>query len=153
MNSCGFQHLFRSWVYLGSGLILLLMLASGCSSFLAGKAEAENKMSACFGFRQAEDYEQLVADCYGPEFFDDISKEEWTRILQRVYEKLGPLQAYELSTWKVENRTGEIIVQLAYQVQYEKYEAQEVLWLRKQRDEREYLIIRHSINSTGLLLE
>ena len=97
------------------------------------KEQAQRLGDVSFLYRKTNQMDKLL-DCYGKEFFESTSQEEWSQFLEAIDRKLGTLESYELQEWETrfqlakasENApSGQVttIVLLRYHTQYSKHEA------------------------------
>lgn len=94
---------------------------------------------------------------YGPQFFQNVSKEKWIKVLTNVNRKLGKYQSYTVSNWRLNENFGTsgsgTTVVIQCQVTYSKHSDTEKFTLFKGTGESDYKIIGHYINSTDLLAD
>jgi len=136
------------------GLAVALVTAVGCG-VSKDKTAAQGVAEACFESVKRKDF-QGVLQCYSPKFFENTSREKWTKMLQNVNAKLGDLQDYEIVGWnfrKFAGLGGGTYLHLQYNVTYSKYPAQEILTLYRPLTGGEFKIVAHGINSPGFLEE
>ncbi|MFQ5804632.1 MAG: DUF4019 domain-containing protein [Candidatus Methylomirabilales bacterium] len=134
---------------------LLLAGLVGCGVTDA-KPDAEALASTYFSAARSMSFD-TISELYGEQFYQQISREEWERLLTRIWKKLGPPGKFELQAWRVNavastNGVGTYVV-LQYAVSYEKYPVTETLTVFKPASGGPTRIVGHYINSTGLALE
>ncbi len=141
-------------------VVLIVGLAgtvlSGCGMG-AAKGEAELVAQAYFDCIQKSDLDGAM-EVFSAKFFQETSREDWRTVLEKVSEKLGPLQSYKLVRWNVFKGTkpgglSGTLVQLGYQVTYQKYPAQVLMVVHKPVGGGEFQIVSMNINSQGLLMD
>jgi hypothetical protein len=136
-----------------AALILGLAL-TGCG-IRETKSEAEAFVAAHFQSLRAKDFNKAL-DSYTPQFFANMPKEEWEKMLPRVQEKLGEYQSHQISGWNMQKKAGTgagTYVTLKCVVQYARYPAQEELTVFRPPGGGGFKILAHQINSAGLLKE
>ncbi len=139
-----------------SGL-LIGGLITGCS-ISGDKADAESVATSVFEAVRNKTFDTAMT-FYSYRFFEKTSEAEWLQILKTINVKLGDLQTYELTSWKVNKSTGVGTVQsgtmceMVYDVAYSKYSATETLNIFKPATGGEFKILGHNINSIGLIKE
>lgn len=163
------------------GVIFLLFVAVGCNAnkaitplskdaakqlgtqlgegFNAAKAEAQKVAEKCFDFLKSQKMDDYFS-CYGEEFYQVTSKEEWGKYLAVFDEKLGTLESYELVNWQArvqlesaDSKNTTTMVVLFYKTTHAKYKADETLTMMKKTDEKEFKIVGHNVESKELLLQ
>ena len=134
---------------------LLLALLGGCG-FLQGKKDAEALLVRHFQALSTNGVATALAD-YGPAFFQTTPKEQWTKALTRLSEKLGAYQSHKITSWNVHKGAGMggagTTVKIQCDVAYAKHPAKENFTLFKGVGDSEFKITGHNINSVGLLTE
>lgn len=131
-------------------------LLSGCGMREA-KGEVELVAQAYFDCIQKADFDGAM-ELFSAKFFQATPREDWRAMQEKIGEKLGKLQSYNLVQWNVfkGKKPGGLsgtIVELGYEVTYEKYPAQVLMVVYKPVGGEEFEIISMNINSQGLLLE
>jgi hypothetical protein len=130
-------------------------LLSGCGMGEA-KGEAELVAQAYFGCIQKTDFDGAM-ELFSTKFFQATPREDWRAMQEKIGEKLGKLQSYNLVRWNVfkgkKSGLSGTIVELGYEATYEKYPAQVLMVVYKPVGGEEFEIISMNINSQGLLLE
>jgi hypothetical protein len=131
-------------------------LLSGCGLGKA-KGEAELVAQAYFDCIQKSDFDGAT-EVFSSKAFQETSREDWRTMQEKISEKLGPLQSYKLVNWNVFKGTkpgglSGTIVNLGYEVTYEKYPAQVAMVVYKPLGRGEFQIVSMNINSQGLLME
>lgn len=132
-------------------LILLTIQFAGCSAkedIDAAKDLTRNYFSAIEG----GDYDKALS-FYGEQFFENTSREHWKNSLRSISSKLGTLEDYNLSEWRVELKAASglsgVFIEMHYKVTYSLYPVDEFLTLFKPIDNSDFKIIRHQITSDG----
>ncbi len=139
------------------GLILAVLCAvlGGCG-FIQSKKDADTVLARHFQMVATNGYDAAMAD-YGAQFFQNTRKEEWSKTLTRLIGKLGAYQGHMTTSWRVLKNAGTFgagtTVFLQCEVKYSKYSATESFTLFKGVTDPGYKILRHQINSDGLLKE
>ena len=127
------------------------------------KEQAQRLGDVSFLYRKTNQMDKLLG-CYGEEFFEATSQEEWSQFLAGIDRKLGTLESYELQEWETrfqvakesENAPpGQVttIVLLRYHTKYSKHEADENLTLIRGENDQSFRIVGHHIESKAFLLE
>jgi hypothetical protein len=136
-------------------LIPVSLMLAGCG-FVQGKKDAEALLTRHFQAVSTNGFDTALDD-YSPQFFQKTTKEEWRKALTKLNEKLGVYQSHSVTGWRVfKNATPSgagTTVLLQCEVTYTKHPATESFTLFKGFGESDYKIVRHQINSTGLLTE
>lgn len=144
----------RIWIGL-LALSLAAALLAGCG-ISAAKDEAELVANAYFACIDRGDCEGAL-DLFSSQFYQQTSRDDWRVVLEKIEEKLGPLQSYELAQWRVfkgsKGGLSGTMVQLHYQATYEKHPAQVSMVVHKPVGGNEFKISGMNINSAGLLIE
>ncbi len=111
-------------------------------------------MRLYFSAIQEKDFEKALS-FYGDQFFESTPRVEWGQNLKSISAKLGDLQKYDLSEWRVRAKTGTglagVFIEMHYKVIYSRYAADEVLTLFKPIGGNEWKILKHQINSPGFI--
>lgn len=136
-------------------LSLAAVLLTGCGISKA-KNEAEPVAQAYFECIKGGDCEAAL-DLFSAQFYEQTPRDEWQRMIEKVQEKLGDLQSYELVQWSVfrgskGGLTG-TMVQLQYQATYEEHPAQVSVVVHKPVGGSGFKIRGMNINSPGLLID
>jgi hypothetical protein len=138
-----------------TAFILAALLISACGVSSA-KSESEALCAKYFEDVQKGTLREVLP-LYGDEFYKVTSKEEWIKILEKIREKLGRIQAHNLVNWNVKVQANTFgsgtFVTLVYDVKYTSYDAQEAFLVLKPLTGGPAKIIGHHINSKGLILQ
>jgi len=135
--------------------LMPLMALIACNP-VAEKTAAEAYASQMFSAREGGQTQQVLL------MYDDrpdrgTPREQWSKMLVAIENKLGRPIGHNLTDWKVTlgtNRAGTgIFVTLQYAVQYERAEGAETVVLFKQRGSSDFRIIGHNFNSQALLFD
>jgi hypothetical protein len=133
--------------------VLLVALMTGCGG---GRdvSDANIVMRSYYEAIQAKHFEKALT-FYAPEFYERTSREEWLQTLSDLNSKLGDLQTYQMSGYRIEagvgaGLTGAFLV-MQYRVTYSKYPADETVTLIRSGPSNEMRILSHQIASQGLL--
>lgn len=140
---------------LRAGLIsFVVVLVSGC--FVQSRRDAEKVLNRHFQMIATNNYDSAMSD-YGKQFFDKVSKNEWTKTLKGLTSKLGPYRSHTVVGWRVFKSTGSFgagtTVSMECQVSYVRYSAIEKFTLFRGLTDSDYKILGHFIESDGLLRE
>jgi len=131
-------------------------LVAGCG-IASAKGDAELVAQSYFDRTRNHDYDAAMG-LFSDSFFKQTARDDWRLMLEKIDQKLGPVQSYKLIGWHVfqGTRVGGIsgtTVDLSYEAKHEKYPAQVLIVVNKPPGGREYRIVSMNINSPGLLLE
>ena len=128
-------------------------LTAGCGMG-QDKGDAEYFAGSFYETIKVKDF-QTVLTFYSPKFFEQVSREEWLKVLQDVNAKLGDLQEYTLVNWnfrKYYGTTGSgTYFQFLYKVTYTKHPADETLTVFKPLLGGDMVLLGHRINSVGFV--
>jgi hypothetical protein len=131
------------------------LFIGGCG-FTQGKTDAEAVLTRHFQTLATNGFDTAMAD-YGAQFFQNTTKDEWTKALTKLDGKLGTYQSHTVTGWRVFKNASTsgagTTVSLQCQVTYSKHTATESFTLFKSVGDSGYKIIGHNINSTALLTE
>ena len=143
------------------GLCSLALLAL-CSSALIGcgvvtsKQDADKVLTKHFQALATNSFDTALGD-YGTQFFQNTTKEQWSKVLSRLTEKLGTYQSHTITGWRAFTKAGTFgsgtTVMLQCQVNYSKHSAQETFTLFKGVTDSDYKIIEHKIDGAALLAD
>lgn len=134
-------------------LAAFMVLFVGCNP-IADKSSAESVMNEYFAAIKDKDFDKALG-FYSQQFFDKTSRESWNQSLRAVNSKLGDLQSYEQTGWRIQATTGLgpagtwFIFQ--YRVTYSKYPSDEEVILFKPAGSNEIKILQHQIMSEAFL--
>jgi hypothetical protein len=130
-------------------------LFAGCG-FMQSKKDAEAVIARHFQTIATNGFAAAMAD-YGSQFFQNTTKDEWTKALTKLSGKLGTYKSYTVTNWRVfknASTTGVgTTVSIQCEVTYSKHSATESFTLFKSVSDSDYKIIGHHIDSTALLTE
>ena len=131
---------------------LLLSVLCGCGVFQA-KPEAEALVTRYFNAIKSGAYQDAVP-LFSEEFYQETSKEELVKSLEKLPGKFGTLEKYEQVSYRLEANPsrGGTIVTLVYQVKYSHFETEETFVVLKPRPAEPASIIAHTIKAEGLLM-
>ena len=136
-------------------LAVACLLLSGCG-FTQGKKDAEAVLTRHFQTIATNGFDTAMTD-YGTQFFQNTTKDEWTKALAGMNRKLGAYQSHTVTGWRIFKKAGTsgagTTVSLQCQVTYSKHTATESFTLFKGVTESDYKIVGHQINSTALMTE
>jgi hypothetical protein len=134
-------------------LFLMLAFAVACNP-VEEKNAADAVAKNFFESVIAQDFDKALT-FYGQQFFQKTSREEWLSSLKNINAKLGDLQKYEQTSWRINANAGTAlngtVFTYQYKTTYSKYPADETLVLFKPTGGKEIQIIGHNINSAGFL--
>ena len=139
-------------------VIVVLLIVSACNpstSFYAipsSKAVATKFLDEFLSVSPEETEGYFV-----PEFWDDMPKETWAKILPNIVVELGQIESCELSNWQQStsastNGSGNF-VGLVYSCKHQKYESSITLNFVTPLSGGDTKIQGFNINSLGLLIE
>lgn len=138
------------------GLFLALVIAATVATGCAGKGDADQVANTLFEAVKKHEY-KLATSYYSPAFFGKTPKEAWIADLEAINGKLGDLQSWKLTSWRVNTQYGTTgngtYYQFVYDTKYSKYPAIERLTLFKPVGSKEPRITGHRIESAGFLRE
>jgi len=128
------------------------LMITGCGVSSA-RQKAEAVVARHFQQISTNGYVAALAD-YGDAFFARTSKDDWTRVLTRVADRLGSLEGYQVSSWNVNQTTGSTgsgtYVVLVCDSRYAHHSAQEQFTLYRGAGDAAFKIVGHHINSDAL---
>jgi hypothetical protein len=140
-------------------VLSLILLVSGCTlgcGTAQYKADAENVVANYFKEIGNKNFDTAIT-FYSPKFFEETSGEDWLQTLESINIKLGDLETYKLTFFKVRTVTGfqdsGTYCDFQYEVTYSKYPATENLTLYEPTDGGGFKISRHTISSVGFIKE
>jgi hypothetical protein len=140
---------------LASGVLAGSLFLVGCG-FSESKKEAEGVVSRHFQAIAAGDFEAALAD-YGEPFYQRIARDDWSKVLANLTEKLGAYQSHSVTTWRARKNAGTsgsgTTVSLQCEVTYSKHPATETFTLFKGAGDSDFAIVGHNINAMALLAE
>ena len=136
-------------------LVLAPMLIAGCRFFQV-PPESQAVVTKYFQTVREGKLEDALT-LYSPRFYEHTSRDKWRSMLEKIKQKLGTLQSYELTGWRV-NRLAILPYPgtysiLTYRVKYAKYPADETITVYQPATGGEPEILGHNINSEGFILE
>jgi len=135
-------------------LFALGLASLGCNAVTA-KPEAEAIAERSFVARTSKDRAAMLS-LYHEAFYQTISREDWTAMLDAIDTKLGIPEKQSLATWQVYVGTGDAgagtYVTLAYEVHYPDAAGTETLVIFSSAAGDEPRIVGHHVNSPALLL-
>lgn len=138
-----------------SQLVIVCALLTGCG-FKQSKKAAEAVVARHFQTIATNAFAGAMAD-YSTQFFQKTTKDDWSKTLSRLSDKLGAYQSHTVTSWRVFKKSGSsgagTTVLLQCQVNYSKHSATESFTLFKGLLDPDYKILGHNINSPGLLTE
>ncbi len=132
-------------------MVLVLVMLASCK-----KIETGAIMQEFYDGVKAGNYEKIGA-CCSEVLFENITEEEFKKMLIMVKEKLGDLESFEETNRNVNSSIGTnnsgVRVNLVYKVKYSKYEATEKFTLMKDKDTGKIKITGYFVNSKGFISE
>src|SRR5262245_21691031 len=138
-------------------LTLVCVLFGGCGIYQS-KKDAEAVLAHHFQTIATNGYVTALGD-YGPQFFQQTTRDEWMKALTEIESKLGTYQSHTTGGWRVFKNPAwkpggaGTKVSIQCQVTYSKHTATESFTLFKGETDSNYKIVGHHINSTALLIE
>lgn len=139
--------------------LFLLLLMTGCGLIQEPK-DAEAVMDKYYATIKAKDFDKTMT-FYTADFFtspsSQIGSKEWRNVLSRIQDKLGNMQTYKITSWKVTSYAGTDRVGTIYDFQcdvtYSKGTAIETLKLFKPAggSDQDLKVLGHHIESNALL--
>jgi hypothetical protein len=116
-------------------------------------SQATDVAERYFSAVQMQYWERAAGDL-ADDVFNSDQRRQWRETLQKNrYERLGRLEGFKLESATFDGRPkpdGTRIVRLAYEAQYEKYSAREILRVRLRLSNAPAQLIDHSIQSDGI---
>jgi hypothetical protein len=139
-----------------SFVTLLILLTLAACNPVAEKSAAEACASQMFSAREVGQTQKVLL-MYDDRPGQGTPREQWSKMLVAVENKLGRPTAHNLTNWNVAlatNKVGSgVFVTLSYAVRYERAEGTETLVLFKPRGSSDFRIIGHNFNSPALLFD
>ena len=136
-------------------LVLCFGALTGCD-IATSKQDADKVLTKHFQALSTNSFDIALSD-YGGQFFQNTTKEQWSKVLSRLTEKLGTYQSHTITGWRAFTKAGTFgsgtTVMLQCQVTYSKHSAQETFTLFKGVTDSDYKIIEHKIDGAALLAE
>lgn len=136
--------------------VQVLMLLTALAVFLScgssqSKVEAEGKAELLYG-EISSGYSDKVLDIYSPIFYENTSRERWSKNLNKILSVAGEYESSELIDWWVSRNLKEKTrVKLVYRVDYSNLETiEELSFLVSGRNVE---LVGHHISSDQLLLD
>lgn len=127
-------------------MVLLAMLAvAACRAGLGGptgEQVAVSQADAIFAAIKAKDF-QHAASLYSDQFYRATTPQKWQAHLERINDKWGDLQSYELSNVVVNSVYSGVRFALKYKTEYAKRGAFETLVFFRRIDQDRINIITH----------
>ena len=134
---------------------IVSLLLGGCG-FTQGKKDAEAVLTRHFQNITTNGFDTAIAD-YGTQFFQQTTKDGWSKALAGMSRKLGTYQSLTVTGWRMFTKAGTsgagTTVSLQCQVTYSKHAATGSFTLFKGVTDSDYKIVGHQINSTALMTE
>jgi hypothetical protein len=138
-----------------AAFILAICLATNGCGFGKSREDAERAVARHFD-AIASHAEEAVLAGYDDRFYTSVPREEWARRLAKIESKVGEFQSFKVVSWSVNNKLGTdggTYVTVACEVTYSKYPAQERMVLFRSKDNTEFKILQHGVNSEAFLKE
>jgi len=139
---------------------IMVMAVIACCAALCGcgikqsKDDSDKVLAHHFQAVATNGYTEALTD-YDPQFFQTITKEEWSKMLAKMNAKLGTYQSYSIVNWRSFSNYGGsgsgTHVSLQCQVVYSKHTTQESFTLFKGLTDSGYKIIEHHVDGAALL--
>ena len=137
--------------------VMLLVAASvvlcGCG-ITKSKSEADATLTRHFQTISTNGFTEALSG-YGGEFFQNTTKDEWSKVLARFVAKVGTYQSHTIVSWRSFSNYGGAgsgtHVSLECQVVYSKKSVQESFTLFKGVADSDYKIVGHHIDAAALL--
>jgi hypothetical protein len=125
----------------------------GCG-ITKSKNEADAVLTRHFETISTNGFTTALSD-YGGGFFQNTTKEEWSKVLARFISKVGTYRSHTIVGWRSFSNYGGAgsgtRVSLQCQVVYSKRAVQETFTLFKGVTDSDYKIIGHQIDAAALL--
>ena len=139
-------------------LLILLILLVGCSptASIDSLPDAKKLANSFFeGFKKGN-YNDLLS-LYSDDFWKDMPKETWKKILPNVNYELGNIKECELISWNQKTQastsgTGNFVT-LQYTCKHEKYDSTITFSTKKPLSGGETVIVGQNFSSIGFLIE
>jgi hypothetical protein len=126
------------------------LVALSCG-FQEQRAEVEAVSTQYMEAIKRSDFDAAIA-LSSEKMFANTTRDDWRALSARVFEKLGPLQSFEVSTKLMMSGSDGRSATVHVKSVYEKYQASEVLTLEAQGDSP-FRVAGHNINSDGFIKE
>lgn len=138
------SHASLSRLLISTIMVLGLMACSIGHNPEAAKGTANSLYAAV----AAGDTEKLL-NYYDEAFYQQVSREDYLALLDKIYKKVGAYQSHNLEGWQASELDGHgEVYTLTYTVKYSNYSTTEALTMTSDDPPR---LIGHSYNSTAFI--
>ena len=151
------HHTMKLFTSFRSLAVMLIVVVSailcGCG-ITKSKNEADATLTRHFQTISTNGFNEALSD-YGAAFFQNTTKDEWSKVLSRFVLKVGTYQSHTIVGWRSFSNYGGAgsgtTVSLQCQVVYSKRTVQESFTLFKGVTDSDFKIVGHNIDAAALL--